>query len=474
MTTKIKRISSAICALVMLATAMTGCKKNTSDDSQYSVIEIVDYESADNDSSTGSGTNDTKSNNSSSSAKDNSSSGTSGSDNGAVNPADYKGTTVQYATWQYADGIDTDAAIAKFKKKYGISVQLVTVPQATYVQEITSLINAGKAPDVIRDWQYFPSYLTIGQPLENAKIDLTDPIWDQNVIKSREINGKHYGINSVGGLFNAPGAIVFYNKKLLNSNGIKTPEDYKNIGKWNFDAFYQIMKSVAAIGKGYEGVYVDNFGQIISQSFGTDIYKYVDGKFVSGINDPMLTTVWQMVTKWAKEGLVDTNTGREIFINGKCGLAVTGSYGLKKSGYWRDMNAKDIGYIELPELNGTKPSTPVTNALWGICKGSKNPVAAGIFLRYYLDANNYNMANEFISSDAANYAAKLSTSANINKSFADCSTSVCLVNGISNKKYYQDLMDVDPSQVPQYFQSISNEINSYLKAAQKVLDDNSK
>ena len=46
MTTKIKRISSAICALVMLATAMTGCKKNTSDDSQYSVIEIVDYESA--------------------------------------------------------------------------------------------------------------------------------------------------------------------------------------------------------------------------------------------------------------------------------------------------------------------------------------------------------------------------------------------------------------------------------------------
>ena len=465
MTAKIKRITSAICALVLLTTAMTGCKKNTSNDSQYSVVEIVEYE----DVSGGDGNKDTNSADANANAASNSQSG----DNGSVNPADYKGTTVKYATWEHADGIDTDAAIAKFKKKYGINVELVTVPQATYVQEITSLINAGKAPEVIRDWEYFPSYLTIGQPLENAKINLSDPIWSQDALKSREINGKHYSLTTVGGLFNSPGAIVFYNKKLLNSNGIRTPEDYKNAGKWNFDAFYQIMKSVAALGNGYTGVYLDDFGGVIARSFGTDFYKYENGKFTSGISDPMLTTVWQMVTKWNKEGLVDKNTGRDIFIKGRCGLAVTGAYGLKKDGYWRSMNSKDLGYIELPELNGVKPSSPAPNTLWGICKGSKNPVAAGIFLRYYLDPNNYNVSSEFISSDAANYAAKLSTANNI-ASFSNARTGVCLVNGISQKKYYQDLMDVDPSQVPQYFQSVSNELNAYLRAAQKVLDDNSK
>lgn len=472
MTTNSKRIVSALCAVLMLATAMSGCKKSTSDDSRYSVIEVIeDYgdDTTESNNSNTSGNDNAANSTGSNASQGNHTSGSGNNATGEVNPADYKGKTVQYATWQYADGIDTDGAIAKFKKKYGIKVQLVTVPQSTYVQEITSLINAGKAPDVIRDWEYWPSFLSIAQPLENAKINLSDPIWDQNSIKNREVNGKHYSLVSIGGLFSAPGNVVYYNKKLLNSNGIKTPEDYKNIGKWNFDAFYQIMKSVAAIGNGYYGAYIDNFGGRIANSFGTDIYKYSNGKFSSGLSDPMLTTVWQMTTNWSKEGLLAND--RSYFIDGKAGMAITDAYGLKKTGYWRDMSFKDIGYIEMPELNGNKPTAPTTITLWGICKGAKNPVAGGIFLRYYLDINNYDINKEFISADAANYAVKMSTNSQYSD-FSRAQTGVCDVNGIDKKKYYRELFEMDPSQVSTYFQSISNEVDSYIKATQKVLDTN--
>lgn len=481
MNLKTKRIISVFCAVATIAALFSGCKKTATPDSEYSVIEeIIDVSDSEENTSdstskdkSSKGSTD-KNNDSKKSNTDNKHSqanSTGDGSNALVDPKNYKGTTVTFATWQYADGIDTDAAISAFKKKYGITVKTITVPQKTYVQEITALINSGNAPDVIRDWEYWPSFTTIAQPLENAKIDLSDSIWDQNALKLREVNGKHYSLISVGGMFNGPSNIVYYNKKLLNSNGIKTPEDYKNIGKWNFDALYQIAKSSAAIGNGYKGIYADNFGGMISSSFGTDIFKYSNGKFSSGVSDPMLATVWQNITKWNKEGLMAED--RSAFINGKCGIAIANGYGLKKSGYWRDMNAKDIGYIELPELNGQKPQTASNSTFFGICKGAKNPIAGGIFLRYYLDANNYNISKQFISSEAANYIVKASSALNAN-TFYNINTGIANACGIDNKKYYYELYQSDTAQVSQVLSAMSNEVNGYVKNTQKVLDQNTK
>lgn len=470
MNLKAKRILSVLLCAAMSATLFSGCKKSDGDGSDYSTIieEIVvdgGEETGGNNSENVSG--DKSSGNNSAAGSNTDKQNT----NKSVDPKDYKGTTVTYATWQYADTVDTDAAISAFKKKYGITVKTVTVPQKTYVQEITALINSGNAPDVIRDWEYWPSFTTIAQPLENAKIDLTDSIWDKNALKMREVNGKHYSLTSVGGLFNGVTNLVYYNKKLLNSNGIRTPEDYKNIGKWNFDALYEIAKASAKIGNGYYGLYADSFGGIISQSFGTDVFKYSNGKFSSGVSDSMLATVWQNITKWNKEGLMAED--RSAFINGKCGIAITGSYGLSKQGYWRDMTYKDIGYIEMPELNGQKPSSSSSSTFFGICKGAKNPVAAGIFLRYYLDVNNYDVNKQFISSEAANFSLKQASTLNAN-SFYGINTGVSLACGIDNTKYYYQLSKSDPAQVTQVLSAMSNEVNGYVKNAQKVLDQNTK
>lgn len=468
MKTKAIRVTSFLFVFVMIATLFSGCNKNEPEYSEYSIIEeIPGATSGNNNSDTSSGTDSADNKVDASNTNSGTNSSASKNTDGAVNPADYKGTTVKYATWQYADGIDTDAAIERFRKKYGINVEIVTVPQETYIQEVTALINAGNAPDVVRDWDYWPSFLTIAQPLENAKIDLSDSIWDKDSLEYRKLNGKHYGLTSVGGLFKGSKNIVFYNKKLLNSHGIKTPEDYKNIGKWNFDAVHQIAKSAAAIGKGYYGIYAEGYGSTMACSYGTDLFKYSNGKFSIGTSDPNLISMWQTITEWNKEGLYTDL--RSDFIDSKCGLAVATLYGLKKSGFWREMNSKDIGYIEMPEFNGQQPQPTVGTYFFGIGKGAKNPVAAGIFLRYYLDVNNYDINSEFISSDAANFAVKTSSSLSGN-TFYSANNGVCVANGISIKKYYQTLFNTDPSQISQTLQSMSNELNSYAKNAQKMLD----
>ena len=67
------------------------------------------------------------------------------------------------------------------------------------------------------------------------------------------------------------------------------------------------------------------------------------------------------------------------------------------------MKASDIGFTFLPSWNGEKYKPTSFVRGWGLCKGAKNPVAAGIFLRYYLDVNNYDTGSAFISKDAENF-----------------------------------------------------------------------
>ena len=380
----------------------------------------------------------------------------------SVNPADYKGTTVIYATWDRSEGTDTSAVIANFKKKYGINVTIQTVGQGNYVQSITGLIASGKSPDVIKDCGFWPTFLTIAQPLQNAKMDLTDPIYDQNKIKQSTINGKTYTVSSLGPIFNYV-ECVFYNKKLLNQNGIKTPEDYKKIGKWNFEALDKIGRETAALGSQYKGFYSDDFGYQLAKSLGYDFYTYNNGK-VSTINfsDPTYLKIAEQISTWNQDGILAP--ARETFIEGKCALAITGSYGCLKTGFWYQMSSmwKDIGIIEMPSFEGKQPVRQVGWNGYGICEGAKNPIAAGIFLRYYLDCNNYDLKNEFISDAALDFVTKHS-SENYEGPIVLSSGAYEALGYDSINRYYWQLMAEAPGQVQSLIKSLEPVLNNDVK-----------
>lgn len=377
--------------------------------------------------------------------------------------APYRGTTVKYATWIEERSTESGPVISGFENETGIKVELVTVPQGTYATKMAALITAGQAPDVYCDCQMWPSMAAIADSVDKAGIDVTDPMWDQTVIKYGTINGRSYLVNTVNSMW-ADKDMIFYNKKIFRDHGWTTPEEYYKAGKWNYDTMTACMKQVANLGTEYIGGAVHLEGLI--HAAGGSVIGMKNGQFVNGTQSAVTQDVMRWASTGLKEGWLSTTsiyTALNQFPSGKVGIATLHSFGLKKTGYLRNMKASDIGFTYLPSYNG-KAYTPTSFVRgWGLCKGAKNPVAAGIFLRYYLDVNNYDTKSAFISTEAQNFFFKLTSTATANKNFYFCYGSG--VNGITGKEsavgdYVQKPAAADPSQVATVISSYQNELNA--------------
>lgn len=377
--------------------------------------------------------------------------------------AKYKGTKVVLATWRDPN-IDEDGPVIKsFQKKYGIEVKIDTIGQGTYVNTVASRIAAGDAPDIYFCTATFPSGVQCLQPIDVAEIDLTDPIWDQTMLEKSKINGKSYLVNTVGNIWNEI-ACVFYNKKIFRDNNITTPEEYYNAGNWTFETFEKAMREVTEASKDYTGAYIDYNALLGSTK--SAYWNWKDGKFSNGVNS-RFSDVISAVASWKKDGLIRGVANQSYtsdFKNGKCGLALCEAWGLKRTGYWRNMNFEDIGFTYLPAFDkNSKAATTGIYRGWGICKGAKNPVAAGVFLRYYLDVNNYDTASAFITPEAESFFFKLTSSGNMSdKTYYFIGGSDGLSTATSHAKIAA-IANGDPSQVKSSLNALKNTIDSDVK-----------
>jgi len=392
--------------------------------------------------------------------------------NDNVNTKDYDGTEITYATWRNPALYEDGPVVQEFEKKYGIKVNVDLINEADYTNTVLGRIASGKSPDVYFSTYTFPYCIDALQPIDAAKLNLDETIWDKSLIDISTVNGKTYLVDTVGNIWKDED-MVFYNKKLFRDNEWKTPEEYYAEGEWTYDNMKKCMQQVASLGTDYIGGAIHLEGLI--HAAGSSVIGMKDGKFYNGTTD----TVTQDIMRWAsnglKEGWLSTTsiyTALNEFPSGKVGVAVLHSFGLKKTGYLRNMKASDIGFTFLPSWNGEeyKPTSFVRG--WGLCKGAKNPVAAGIFLRYYLDVNNYDTTSAFISKEAENFFFKLTSTATADKNFYFCYGSG--VNGVTGKEsavgdYISNPATSDPTQVVTVISSYQNEINADIEKLNEKL-----
>ena len=476
-----KRLLAILIAVTMVA-SLSACKKHSETTSSDEYEIEYDYEYITNPNSSGDSQTDGNSSGGSqtvgSSKVDGNSSGGSqagnnsqGKGNGGSSKDDnsldsyyskFRGKTVRYATWQDPEFDEDGPVIKAFEKKYGVNVEIDLVGQGIYVNTIAGMIAANNSPDVIFCNNTFPSVLSIMQPLDAAKMDLKDPIWDKGMMNLSTINGKTYLLNAVGSIWNEVDC-VFYNKRLLKDNNITTPEDYYKAGKWTFDAMTKVMKDVKALGSDYVGGYLD--WEVVLASVGANYYNWSNGKFTNGANQ-MLTEASKYLATCLKDGLISGLADyqyRDEFIAGKVGIAVTNAYGLKKSGYWSDMKADDIGFTYLPDWDSkTKAKYSALFRGWGLCKGSKEPEAAGAFIRYYLDVNNYDVSSAFINSAAESFFFKLTSGVGAEQKSYCMSQGCAPITGTSFARLGA-IAKNDPTQVATAISSLQNTINADVK-----------
>ena len=392
MKTGLKRILCLLCAMCMFVFALTACggkdDKDTNTSSQGS--------------NAGASTNNTVSAN-----EPNIEPGSvwENFDPYATISDSIKGSTVRYATW--IDHTQTEGAVplANFEADTGLKVELYTVAQSGYVNTLMTKMAAGDIPDVFISNEgdgAFPMTFQIAAPINKVStVNLEEPIWDQSMLATATIEGNVYLVNTIGSPWSGSN-LVYYNKRLFEENGFKTPEEYYKAGTWTWDNLLKCAKDVKALGADYTGIMLES--DILLGSLGTSFikYDYKTATFSSGLNDKALLEGYQWYADARENGYLDGSFAS--FTKGKCAIVIRGVYGLKNTGYFMNMDPNDVGFTYLPAMEeGEKGLISSIYGMHGIIDGAPNADAAGYFIRYWLDPKNYDLNNTFITIEAGNF-----------------------------------------------------------------------
>lgn len=394
--------------------------------------------------------------------------GANGKDYSNYNPyagiEKYKGKTIKFATWIDHSQDDMAQAFEQFPKEYGIKVQSVYCTQSNYVQEVMALISAGNAPDIVVENGNYPSTFQIAQPFSVSGVDLNEPIWDQEHIKAMSANGKVYFVNTLTSTEAKFGGLCIYNEDLLMSNGIKTPGQYYKEGKWTYANMKKVMQQTKALGSDYAGGYIDSAHAFCGNN--APVIKYENGKFINNLTSNEVVEVQKFLTSLGQENLF---ASADQVANGKAALYIGGAYALKKTGYLRASDGDSFGYTYMPTLKeGQQPTVSGFLRGYGICKGSKNPQAAGMFIRYFLDPENIDLLGDaFFNVKAAQFYYDTIT---VNKSRKLCTDYAQGIADYSGTWWgYWTRGAESPDQVATMLQSHYNEAQQCVDKANKYL-----
>lgn len=387
-----------------------------------------------------------------------------------------KGQTVRHATWGDPTTNESAVAYANFEADTGLKCEVFAVPQSGYPEHIKTKIAIGDAPDVFmtnEGNQSFPLTLEIAAPINRVStVDLEDPIWDKSMLESTRLNGNIYGVNTIGTPHTGSN-LVFFNKRLFEENGFKSPADYYAEGTWTWDNMLKCLKDIKALSTTdtvYYGAQLecDIFAGSVGASFTK--YNFETDTFSSGINDPKLLSAFQWYSEAKSQGLLDGNIN--AFVQGRCGIIVRGTWGLKAVGYFQEMDPEDVGFTHLPSFEeGETSYVSSIYRVYGICEGAHHPDAAGYFIRYLLDPANYDLQNAFLTPEAGNFYYELTNRTADQKYFNFDAGLATLLGEDVKSAFYNNAMNSSPANMKQAFDSVSNKINTSVDLANKLVQD---
>lgn len=143
-------------------------------------------------------------------------------------------------SWQYKEG---GYIYEFFKKYYNCTIKVLSASADNVYTELVARINAGTdIPDLVISHYGFPTLPSMGyiQPVDSLGLDYslpfmksTAPVYSQYIY-----GGSHYylPINAYGY------ENVYYNSKVMEDNGLKTPKDLFMAGEWTMDKLYEYAK----------------------------------------------------------------------------------------------------------------------------------------------------------------------------------------------------------------------------------------
>ena len=336
-----------------------------------------------------------------SSNKNNTSSGDkkpSNNNSGEYNPYEgiekYKGKTIKLALW-WKPTTNEQKVIDDFKSKYGMTVKVETTPSvATYITKITSQISSGQGPDLcaIKGEDYLTFIQTnLVQPITVGKFDLEkDKKLDLATMNKLSWKGKIYGINLANNMTYSR-YCIYYNKTMFENAGLKTPYKLWKENKWNWDIFAEYAKKLTTrkgnkIIYGYTGLDTTIEGWLLSN--GCDFITSDGNKLINNVTSTKVQETLTFISELRENGYWCPDESTFTFSNGEAAMMGEGSWIMEASCVPKNV---DWEVVPMPSPKGAKEVIPYSCTLWSIATGSKEPIAASYFIRYWLDFDNFNL-----------------------------------------------------------------------------------
>ena len=131
-------------------------------------------------------------------------------------------------------------AMKKFQEDTGRTIQFSTVNYGDTDQKLTAAITSGNPYDVIHAGaDNFPHKAIIGYTQDiTPYCDIKRPSMDENLMKS--LFSYQGGIHGASPKDCAKPFVIFFNEDMFVNEGLATPKELYNQGKWTFDTFKEV------------------------------------------------------------------------------------------------------------------------------------------------------------------------------------------------------------------------------------------
>ena len=187
--------------------------------------------------------------------------------------------------------------------------------------------------------------------------------------------------------------------------------------------------------------------------------------------DEHLMEVMNFLAQMKADGIA--KLGRMGFQNGRTGMGLTNCFALKKTGYLTKVNPDHLRATYLPVWKeGDEQVVTGIYRGWGLIDGAPNPLGAGLFLREYLDVNNYDLINTFHNQEVMNFFFQVTGEYSENMLYYH-GPDMVKTSGMG--KLYHEAWDTNtPAQLSVYIESEKNVMNQMCEKANEIIEQERK
>lgn len=245
------------------------------------------------------------------------------------------------------------SVIPEFEKKYGGKVTVKAVGWGEMKDTLINMVNAGESCDLAQAHdQNFPIYPVkkLIQPISKY-IDVNDEFWYDGITNAFTYGGESYAVGN-----DATPILLYYNKTLFESNGVKSPGEYYAEGNWTWDTFKEAAINMTGDTDGDSKNDQFGFGwwdgdySVFMNTNGTTIMNYkADGTIGTNYNTENAKEAIQFIQDaYLKDKYIDVSKKGDYFMkefkNGK--LAMSLEYGF--NGYNTYACDYEVDFVPLP------------------------------------------------------------------------------------------------------------------------------